>query len=152
MQDKFYLVGSLNIDGFTIKLKPSDFARVALYPIKDEELEVTVSKVKKGRTAEQNRYYWGLVVPSIIQHHLQTTGEILTSDEVHYHNVYHIFGVKVEIKVILGHECLIVPKECRTSDMSTVVFSKLIDALKDYYALQGLIILESVKRNFLNER
>jgi len=44
---------------------------------------VTIKPVKRRRSNPQNRYYWGVVIPSVAAGLVEAWGEVLTPDEVH---------------------------------------------------------------------
>lgn len=48
-----------------------------------KDIKVTIERHRKNRSNPQNRYYWGVIVPLIVQGLRDTQGEIYSNEEVH---------------------------------------------------------------------
>jgi len=99
-------------------------------------LQVTVGKLVRSRSAKQNRYYWGVAIPTIRAHHKRETGENISQDELHTYHLNVVMGLKPEVKTILGEEVVSFNIK-RTSDMTTVEFTDFIDNLIKFWAERG---------------
>jgi hypothetical protein len=49
----------------------------------DGRVKVTVEKLYRKRSGEQNAYYWGVIVNEFTSGYYETTGETITKDEAH---------------------------------------------------------------------
>lgn len=57
----------------------------AIKSFEGKEVVITIDKVKKQRSIQQNRYYWGLLVPLMQQGAKDTWGETWSIDKAHKH-------------------------------------------------------------------
>ena len=48
-----------------------------------KEIKITIERKKKTRSNQQNRYYWGCIIPAIQQGLFETQGEWISIYEVH---------------------------------------------------------------------
>lgn len=102
-------------------------------------MQVTLGKLIRSRNEKQNRYYWGVMIPTIRAHHKGETGENITPDELHTYHLNVVMGEKPEVKTILGEEVISFNVK-RTSDMDTVEFTNYVDTLIKYWAERGCVI------------
>lgn len=92
----------------------------------DKELEnfegqtvtVTIEKKKHKRSDQQNKYYWGVVVP-IVTEGIKETGEIVTTDQVHEFLKFTFLSTGEKIKFARS-----------TTDLSTTDFLLYIDQIQ----------------------
>lgn len=133
---------------FTGKLSPDcksleiDFASSIvrqLYPIKDVQLQINITKFHRDRTLAQNNYIWGVVIPTIRAWMQEMNGECPTKDGLYAYLRTEVVGHEVTIETINGKDIQIVSGK-RFSKMTTVEFAEAIDKIILYYAEQGLEI------------
>lgn len=67
--------GALKLPGAKIR---ADVARL----FRGKEVEITIQRRRKHRSAPQNRFYWGVVVP-MVQAGIKDLGDELTTEQVH---------------------------------------------------------------------
>ena len=119
-----------------------DFATTVirlLYPIKDDELEITIKKFRRNRTSAQNRYIHGVVVPTIRAWMKDNDGECPSHEAMYAFLRIKVVGHEVVIEEIAGVDIPVVSGK-RFSQMNTVEFADAIDAIILHYAEQGLEI------------
>lgn len=116
----------------------------------DKELLVTVQPLRRRRSDRQNRYYWGVMIPTIRAFHKESTGESITPDEVHAYNLCTVLGQKPVIKEIMGVEVVSFEQK-RTSDMDTKDFTEFVDVLMHYWAERGCVIPVPRGENLLTD-
>lgn len=88
-----------------------------------KEIEVTIRKKRKRRSTEQNRYYWGVVVP-LIQSGLKEIGEFVTIEDTH-----EILKIKFLRRQRVDENTgeVIFERTASTADLSTVEFLEYIE-------------------------
>ena len=59
------------------------FDSMLLNHFKDKDVEVVVKTAKKNRSNNQNRYYWGVVIPIVQQGIFDTQGDWMTAEQTH---------------------------------------------------------------------
>lgn len=104
----------------------------------DKPLEITISIHRRQRSLAQNRWLWGVCVPTVKGWLLDTQGEKYTSDEVYYY-INSILGRKPVFKDVAGEEVIIMEGK-RFSQMNTLEFSEAVDQIVLYFAERGLEI------------
>lgn len=123
----------------------------AFYPIKDNELEIRIRPYYKRRTDAQNRYIWGVVIPTIRAWIKESTGEIpATAEALYVFLRVHVCEQQPAIEVILGEEVVVI-KGKHFSQMSTVEFADAIDKIIAYYDARDCIIPLPKGNNTLND-
>ena len=75
--------GKVNENGVLTINYRSIFNELIATHFRNSDITLTVSKVKKKRSNQQSRYYWGVIIPSIQNGLFETQGEWLTPDAVH---------------------------------------------------------------------
>ena len=85
---------------------------------------ISFSKVKKSRSNEQNRFYWGVVIPLIQNGLLEATGELRSADDIHYKILLPMFAPINEIVNKDTGEIII--ERLTSSDLTTTQFMEYI--------------------------
>ena len=109
---------------------------------------VSVQVLRKNRSARQNRYYWGCVIPMIRAFHLNNTGELLSPDEVHVFNISCVIGEKPTVKEVMGQEVILMTYK-KSSQMTTTEFNEFTEIIRKYWADRGCDIPEPNEENLL---
>jgi len=113
--------------------------------VEHESQQITFSildlKERPSRSIKQNSYYYGVVIPIIHNHIIETEGIDYATDEIHAFNLVKIAGAKPSI-ISIGDEEIIHFKIKRTSSMNTKEFSNFIELLIAYWGERGLDIPE----------
>lgn len=85
---------------------------------------ISFSKVKKSRSNNQNRFYWGVVIPLIQNGLLEATGELRSADDIHYKILLPMFAPINEIVNKDTGEIII--ERLTSSDLTTTQFMEYI--------------------------
>jgi len=105
----------------------------------DKPLEITISIHRRQRSLAQNRWMWGVCVPTVLGWLKDTQGEKYTKDEVYYYINAKAVGRTPVIKEIAGEEVIILEGK-RFSQMTTLEFSEAVDKIVAYFDERGLTI------------
>jgi hypothetical protein len=110
-----------------------------LYTAKEIPLEINIKKFHRQRTAAQNSYVWGLVIPTIRRWQIETTGECNSAEAIYAFLRITVVGEEVVIEEVQGVDTAVV-KGKRFSQCTTVEFGERIDKIIRYYGELGLEI------------
>lgn len=118
------------------RMSQGDLIRMALGEFEGHVITVTIERQKKPRSINQNRYYWGVVVP-IVHELFIRTGNVVSRDDVHDY-------LKQEIGR-LGNRHIPTPygqKEIpgSTAKLNTQEFENYLDAVRAWAAEFGVVI------------
>lgn len=92
----------------------------------------TISKAKKERSNQQNRYYWGICLPLIQNGLLEATGELRTAENIHYRILLPLFAPEIELVNKDTGEC--VNERLTSSEMTTTQFMEYIMEIQKWSA------------------
>ena len=113
------------------------------------EVEVTVRRHTKRRTAAQNRYIHGVIVP-VVQHWLrESQGENVNHDNCYY-MLRQIVGDSLQIKLVGGIQVISLTGK-RFSEMNTQEFGEAVEKIKVYFSPKGCAIPDPTQHNFIND-
>lgn len=104
----------------------------AIKSFNDKDVVITFSKPKKNRSNNQNRYYWGLVLPLIQNGLLDATGELRSIDNIHYKILLPLFAPTNEIVNKDTGECI--TERLTSSDLTTTQFCEYIIEIQKWSA------------------
>jgi len=116
----------------TVQVKSGmiSFGRDTLYDFfrkcKDGYYEVSIAKEKKSRSNNQNRYYWGAVIP-IVRQGLLDLGIRMTSEETH-----DLLKYKFLLVEHITKDGEIVRGLGKTSDLTTSEFMDYLAAIQEW--------------------
>jgi deoxyxylulose-5-phosphate synthase len=103
----------------------------ALKELEGKRVEVTIKKYKDTRSNRANRYYWGVVIPSVFKAFAEIGIKLVNPEQGH--EAMRIKFLMEEVQV--GEESFRVPKS--TSRMKTDEFANyifvVVDYLREYY-------------------
>jgi hypothetical protein len=133
------ITGKLSEDCRSILIDNAQGILRVLYTAKDVPLEINITKFHRQRTAAQNRYIWGLVIPTVRQWQIETSGECNSKDGLYAFFRISIVGQEVVIDTVEGKDCPVI-KGKHFSAMTTVEFNEAIDKIILHYAELGLEI------------
>lgn len=88
------------------------------------DVVVTIAKVKKKRSNQQNNFYWGVCVPLIQKGLLDATGELRSIKDIHYKILLPLFAPINEIVNTNTGECI--EEKLTSSDLTTTQFCTYI--------------------------
>jgi hypothetical protein len=86
----------------------------------DKEVVISFSNLKRSRSNSQNRFYWGVVIPLIQNGLLEATGELRSSDNIHYKILLPLFAPINEI--VNKNTGEIINEKLTSSDLTTTQF------------------------------
>ena len=119
---------------------PEMFRR-RLDALEGKDLVVEIKELKPKRSDALNRYFWGVVIPTISEYHKEITGEKVTDDSLYTYLLTQFAGCKLEVKNTFGSE-VIVMEGLTSSKMTTEQFMQFLDNLRLHYMNEGLDIPE----------
>jgi hypothetical protein len=121
----------------------------AIKSFNDKDVVITFTKPKKNRSNNQNRYYWGLVLPLIQNGLLDATGELRSYDNIHYKILLPLFAPTNEIINKETGECIV--ERLTSSDLTTTQFCEYILEIQKWAAeFLGIDIPSPNEENLLN--
>ena len=115
----------------------------------DKDVIITFSKPKKSRSNNQNRYYWGVVLPLVQNGLLEATGELRSIDNIHYKILLPLFAPLNEIVNKDTGESL--NERLTSSEMTTTQFCEYIMEVQKWGAeFLGIDIPSPNEENLFN--
>jgi hypothetical protein len=121
----------------------------AIKSFNDKDVVITFTKPKKNRSNNQNRYYWGLVLPLIQNGLLDATGELRSYDNIHYKILLPLFAPTNEIVNKDTGECIV--ERLTSSDLTTTQFCEYILEIQKWAAeFLGIDIPSPNEENLIN--
>ena len=109
------------------------------YKDTDKPLEITIAIHRRQRSLAQNKWMWGVCVPTVMGWLKDTQGEKYAKDEIYYYINSKAVGRGTVIKEIAGEEVVVLEGK-RFSQMTTIEFSEAVDKIVLYFAERGLEI------------
>ena len=97
-----------------------------------KDVVITFSKPKKSRSNNQNRFYWGVVLPLVQNGLLYATGELRSVDNIHYKILLPLFAPLNEIVNKDTGECI--SERLTSSEMTTTQFMEYIMEVQKWSA------------------
>ena len=104
----------------------------AIQHFEGKDVMITFSKPKKSRSNNQNAYYWGVVINLIQEGLLDATGELRSSNDIHYNILLPLFAPKNEI--INKESGEVLNERITSSEMTTVQFMEYILEIQKWAA------------------
>ena len=98
----------------------------------DKDVVITFSKPKKSRSNNQNRFYWGVILPLVQNGLLDATGELRSVDNIHYKILLPLFAPLNEIVNKDTGECI--SERLTSSEMTTTQFMEYIMEVQKWSA------------------
>lgn len=144
------VVGELTDDCQYIKLTHHTMLRRLINGLRGEKLRVRFSKLRMKRSDAQNRYMWGVVVPTVRAFFKETQGIIYTPDEAYTWLRIGLLGQKPEIRDVAGTEVIVMTGK-RFSDMNTKEFAEATETILERMAEMGCVVPEPKQHNFITE-
>lgn len=142
--------GELSEDGGGIVLHFPALMRRLARGLVGKKLIVKFEKYFERRSNAQNRYMWGVVVPTVRAWLLETTGEKYTADEVYYWLNQEVLRNKPKVTLVNGIDVITLTGK-RFSQMSTKEFAEAVEELFKYFAEKNLVIPIPNEQNFTHD-
>ena len=151
-KDEITVLARLSPDMNSLVISHADKLGRLFRPLKDDDLEVTVKKFYRQRSAAQNRWMWGVCIPSI-QAWMKESGMAVPSKEGLYAYLRTaIVGHEMVIENIGGIDIPVLHGK-RFSQMNTVEFSGAVEKIILFYAELGFQLplpeRENLTENFI---
>ena len=124
---KIEALGKINKNGDLIIHNRKAFAELLLN-LRNKDVEIIISKRRKKRSGNQNRYYWGVLIPCIQQGLFDTQGEWLNTEEVHAFLKVH-FNFKEITNTSTGE---MVKLGKTTTELTTIEFEEYQDKCRQF--------------------
>tara|TARA_R110002012_G_scaffold320132_1_gene542501 strand:- start:301 stop:723 length:423 start_codon:yes stop_codon:yes gene_type:complete len=136
-------IGKVNEETNIIQLYDLRFNKKYLKKYVGKDVEVEIRLTSKTRSQKQNRWYWGVAIPTIIKWQLEQEGIEYTKDEIHYFILKNIVKPEVKVHPVMGEQ-VIIHKSKTTSQMNTKEFNAFKDNLQLYFAERAIEIPDPV--------
>jgi hypothetical protein len=121
-----------------------------LESMEGKELVVTLSEYQTKRTVQQNRWYWGVVIPTIIRFLLEESSREYTKEDIHDYMVTELLRPRINTRDILDRQ-VITYEVKRVSAMTTKEFADFVEKIQQHWAERGLVIPDPGQKEFLND-
>lgn len=140
MTNKELTVTGKFVDRFRrIEIEFADHLYRMLSPFGEDILEVTVKKFYRNRSSAQNRWMWGVCIPTIMSWNKETTGSTPSKEAMYAYLRAGVVGHEMVIEIVNGMDIPVI-KGKRFSKMTTVEFSEAVEKIVEHYAGLGLEI------------
>ena len=144
------LKGKINKDGHLVPDNLESVRNELIISFEDKEIEITIAKHKKSRTGKQNRWYWGVAVPTVQTGILNQSGILHDKDTIHALILSAVGGLQMETKMIMGLNVIEV-KQKRTSGMSVEEFNQFYIQIQEHFAEKDILIPDPTQDNYFNQ-
>ena len=132
-----FFIGHIKSD-YTIQLEGSKLP-MFLHDYMNDDIEVYIKKVKVNKTQPQVRYWFGVVIPHVIEFIAETEGIRHNRDTIHAFLMTSYGGMVMKDVTIIGRTFQVVER-ASLADMSKEEASMLIDNVVNDFQLKGLDI------------
>lgn len=136
-EEGLFFIGHIKSD-YTIMLDGSKLP-MFLRDYMDGDIEVYIKKIKVNKTQQQVRYWFGVVIPHIIEFIAETEGTRYNRDIVHAFLMQSYGGMLIKERSIMGRTFQIVER-ASLAELSKEEASVLIDTVINDFQLKGLSI------------
>jgi hypothetical protein len=144
------LIGEINQDGHFV---PDNIEECRMFLVQNYEgkkVELNLKGAKKKRSDKQNRWYWGVAVPTVQTGIKEQTGILHEKETIHALILSAVGAITMETKNVMGMNVIEV-KQKRTSDMTTTEFVQFHNQVQQHFAEKGIDIPDPVKENYWNQ-
>ena len=144
------LIGKVNEEGHIVPTNIQEIKEDLKIAFGDKDIEISIKKHRRSRSGRQNRWYWGVAVPTVQSGIKEQTGIVYDKDTIHALILNSVGAISMETKNIMGMNVIEV-KQKRTSDMSVEEFSEFFMLIQQHFAEKGIDIPEPIQDNFYNQ-
>ena len=134
----------------SLRLNKHDYIKPILKSLEGKELVVNLSVYHTKRTTQQNRWYWGVVIPTIIRYLLEESDKEYTKEDIHDYMVTELLRPRIMTRDVLDRQ-VITYEVKRVSAMTTKEFSEFVINIQQHWAERGLVIPDPEQKEFLND-
>lgn len=100
--------------------------------LEGKKVLITIEKLKKTRSLEQNAYYYGAVLPLVQNGLHDATGQMKTTEQIHYNILLKMFAPENEIVNVETGE--FITERLSSSEMTTTQFMEYIMEIQKWAA------------------
>lgn len=116
-----------------------------------DNFAVSIKKHIKKRSDRQNRWYWGVAVPTVQNGIKEQSGLLYDKETIHALILNAVGAITMETTMIMGMNVIKVNQK-RTSEMSTVEFNQFKEQVQLHFGEKmGINIPEPIHDNFFNQ-
>ena len=131
------LIGEVTQECELIFINSESYVDNSLYDLRGKEVWIKVSEITEKRSLQQNKLYWGSIIPQIVEFHKETQGEQINPQTVHTFLLQNIAGFELKSEIIFGKEVFTFEKNS-SSKMTTVEFTEYIERIIAHFGELGL--------------
>ena len=121
-----------DIKGHKLYLDQDYESYEALNELEGKRVEVTIKEYKDTRSNRANRYYWGVVIPSVFKAFAEMGIKLVNQEQAH--EMMRIKFLMEEVQI--GEESFRVPKsttKMKTDEFANYIFV-IVEYLREYYS------------------
>lgn len=144
------IICKVNEKGHLVPHNEDSTRDVLIHTYADKDVEVSIKAHKRKRSDRQNRWYWGVAVPTVQSGILEQTGILHEKDTIHALILNAVGAISMETKIVMGMNVIQV-KQKRTSEMSVEEFLNFYMQIQEHFAEKGIIIPDPIQDNFYNQ-
>ncbi len=137
-KNEISLIGEVTQECELIFVNSESYVDNSLYNLRGKEVWIKVSEITEKRSLQQNKLYWGSIIPQIVEFHKETQGEKISPQKIHAFLLQNIAEFELKSEIIFGKEYFSFEKN-RSSEMKTHEFSEYIEKIIDHFSKLGLI-------------
>tara|TARA_R100000231_G_scaffold82771_1_gene63223 strand:+ start:199 stop:642 length:444 start_codon:yes stop_codon:yes gene_type:complete len=134
----------------SLQILKNDYIKPILQSMENKELVVVLNEYHQKRTTQQNRWYWGVVIPTIIQFVKEESSREYEKEDIHDYNVTELLRPRIHTRDVLDRQ-VITYEVKRVSAMTTKEFADFVERLQQHWAERGLVIPDPDQKEFLND-
>ena len=117
-----------NVDKDSILHVPRRFKQEIGEKFKGQRIEITIRKKKKHRSSEQNRYYWGVVVPYILDAFIELGNDLQEGNPEHLQLIHDFLKRRcLPARQVCDADGVEVELTPSTTDLSTTEMMEYIE-------------------------
>lgn len=150
MIDEYELEGQLSEDCTSLILKFGSSLKRVLSHLLDKELLIVIKPMEYRRSLAQNRYYWGVIVPTVRAWHKETQGTTITKDDCHAYILSRVLEMKPIFVEVFGEEVMKFQWKT-TSKMNTKEFNQFKENVQSFFDPLGCEIPDPKGNNMLSD-
>lgn len=136
-EEGLYFTGHIKSD-YTVQLHGSKLP-MFLHEYMDDDVEILIKKIKVNKTLPQLRYWFGVVIPHIIEFIAESEGIRHNKDKIHIFLMTSFGDAELTEYTILGRSFTVVER-ASLADYSKEQTMLLIDTVINHFQIKGLTI------------
>lgn len=118
--------------------------------LEGKPLALVIGLNSPKRSVQQNRWYWGVAIPCVLENLKEMTGTVYEKEEINDYNISQILRPSLTTKDVLG-QSIISYKSKRTSEMNVKEFNSFKEELQAHWAERGVVIPDPNQKEFIND-